>query len=323
MPELPDIAAYIHALEKRVKGKRLERVRLRSPFFLRTVEPPLASIYGARVTGLERLGKRIVLTLDGDLFIVLHLMIAGRLWWHDLRSTPSAPAAGEGGAKPANERKEIPGGGRGLAALDFETGTLIVTEAGTKKRAALHVVKGREALAAHDPGGVDPFAIDTHGFARALQAENHTIKRSLTDPRVLSGIGNSYSDEILHRARMSPVLQTQRMSEAELRRLHGATIAVLREWSDRLIAEAEREWPQKVTAFRDGMAAHGRYGKPCPVCGSPIQRIRYADNETNYCARCQTGGKLLADRSLSRLLHKDWPKTLDEMELLRPAKKTS
>jgi formamidopyrimidine-DNA glycosylase len=304
MPELPDIAAYIHALSKRVYGARLERVRLRSPFFLRTVEPPLAAAAGARIAGIERLGKRIVFALDGDLFLILHLMIAGRLWWHD---------AG----------KEIPGGGRGLAAFDFETGTLIVTEAGTKKRASLHVVKGREALAAHDPGGLDPFALDSESFARALRAENHTIKRSLTDPRILSGIGNSYSDEILHRARLSPIVQTQRMTEAEMTRLQGATCAVLREWSERLTAEAEREWPQKVTAFRAGMAAHGRYGKPCPVCGSPIQRIRYADNETNYCARCQTGGKLLADRSLSRLLHKDWPKTLDELELLRPAKKVS
>jgi formamidopyrimidine-DNA glycosylase len=302
MPELPDIAAYIHALEKRVKGKRLERVRLRSPFFLRTVDPPLASVAGARVAGLERLGKRIVVALEGDLYLVLHLMIAGRLWWHELG-------------------KEVPGGGRGLAALDFETGTLIVTEAGTKKRASLHLVKGREALAAHDPGGLDPFELDSHAFARALQAENHTIKRSLTDPRVLSGIGNSYSDEILHRARLSPILQTQRMTQEEMMRLQGATCAVLREWSERLKAEADRAWPQKVTAFREGMAAHGRYGKPCPACGSPILRIRYADNETNYCARCQTGGKLLADRSLSRLLHKDWPKTLDELELQRPAKK--
>jgi formamidopyrimidine-DNA glycosylase len=302
MPELPDIAAYIHALEKRVKGVRLERVRLRSPFFLRSVDPPISAAAGARIAGLERIGKRIVFALDGDLFMILHLMIAGRLWWHD-------------------KGKEIPGGGRGLAAFDFDTGTLVVTEAGTKKRASLHLVKGREALAAHDPGGADPRKLDTHSFARLLREENHTIKRALTDPRVLDGIGNSYSDEILHRARLSPVLQTQRMSEAELMRLHGATNAVLGEWIDRLTAEAEREWPRKVTAFRDGMAVHGRYGKPCPACGSPVQRIRYADNETNYCARCQTGGKLLADRSLSRLLHKDWPKTLDELELLRPAKK--
>jgi len=322
VPELPDIAAYIHALAKRVDGARLERVRLRSPFFLRSVDPPLAAVFGARVAALERLGKRIVLGLDGDLFLVLHLMIAGRLWWHDTRSTPSPRLAGEGGAKQANERKEIPGGGRGLAAFDFEAGTLIVTEAGTKKRASLYLVRGRAALAAHDPGGVDPRAIDTHTFGARLRAENHTIKRALTDPRVLDGIGNSYSDEILHRARLSPVVQTRRMSEAEMLRLHGAAAAVLREWTERLTAEAGREWPKKVTAFRDGMAAHGRYGKPCPVCRSPIQRIRYADNETNYCARCQTGGKLLADRGLSRLLHRDWPKTLDELELLRPASKS-
>jgi formamidopyrimidine-DNA glycosylase len=300
MPELPDIAAYIRALETRVNGVRLERTRLRSPFFLRTVEPPVVAAAGARVAGLERAGKRIVFALENDMFLVLHLMIAGRLWWHE-------------------RDKAIPGGGRGLAAFDFETGTLIVTETGTKKRASLHLAKGREALAAHDPGGLDPLAADTQAFARALQAENHTIKRALTDPRILSGIGNSYSDEILHRARLSPVLQTRRMSETEMIRLHGATQSVLREWTERLVAEAEREWPAKVTAFRDGMAAHGRYGKPCPVCGSPIQRIRYADNETNYCARCQTGGRLLADRSLSRLLHKDWPKTLDELELPRPA----
>jgi len=304
MPELPDIAAYIHALRKRAEGTRLERVRLRSPFFLRSVEPPLAAAFGARVAGIERLGKRIVFALDNDLFLILHLMIAGRLWWHDIGKT-------------------IPGGGRGLAAFDFASGTLIVTEAGTKKRAALNLVRGREALAAHDPGGLDPRAIDSHTFAARLQATNHTIKRALTDPRLLSGIGNAYSDEILHRARLSPIMQTQRMTEVEMLRLHGATCAVLREWTDRLVAEADREWPPKVTAFRDGMAAHGRYGKPCPVCGAPIQRIRYADNETNYCARCQTGGKLLADRSLSRLLHKDWPKTLDELELLRPAKKVS
>ena len=304
MPELPDIAAYIRALTMRIEGARLERARLRSPFFLRTVDPPVAAAVGARVAGIERLGKRIVVALDNDLFIILHLMIAGRLWWHE-------------------KGKDVPGGGRGLAAFDFETGTLIVTEAGTKKRASLHLVKGRDALAAHDPGGADPRKLDTHAFARRLQAEDHTVKRALTDPRILDGIGNAYSDEILHRARLSPVLLTQRMSEAELMRLHGATNAVLGEWVARLAAEAERAWPQKVTAFREGMAVHGRHGKPCPVCGAPVQRIRYADNETNYCARCQTGGKLLADRSLSRLLHKDWPKTLDELEMLRPEKKPS
>jgi formamidopyrimidine-DNA glycosylase len=295
MPELPDIAAYMRALEKRIAGARLEGVRLRSPFFLRTVDPPISAAAGARVAGIERLGKRIVVALDGDLFLIFHLMIAGRLWWRE-------------------RGKEVPGGGRGLAAFDFETGTLIVTEAGTKKRASLHFAKGRDALAVHDPGGADPRAIDTHAFARLLQAENHTIKRALTDPRILDGIGNAYSDEILHRARLSPVLLTQRMSEAELMRLHGATNAVLAEWIGRLTAEAERAWPENVTAFHAGMAVHGRYGKPCPVCGAPVQRIRYADNETNYCARCQTGGRRLADRAMSRLLREDWPRSMDELE---------
>ena len=299
MPELPDIAAYIHALQRRAAGKRLERVRLRSPFFLRSVDPPLAAASGALVAGIERLGKRIVFALDQDLFVILHLMIAGRLSWHD-------------------HGKDVPGGGRGLAALDFETGTLIVTEAGSKKRASLYLARGRAALAAHDPGGIEPLEADLDGFAARLRAANHTIKRALADPRLVSGVGNAYSDEILHRARLSPIAQTQRMTEEEMRRLHAAARAVLREWRDRLVAEAERAWPEKVTAFRQGMAVHGRYGKPCPVCAAPVQRIRYADNETNYCARCQTGGKLLADRSLSRLLHKDWPKTLDELELLRP-----
>jgi formamidopyrimidine-DNA glycosylase len=301
VPELPDIEAYIHALEARVLGVRLERARIASPFFLRSVDPPAAELAGKRVEGLERLGKRIVFALEGDLFAILHLMIAGRLWWH---------AKG----------KAVPGGGRGLAALDFESGTLIVTEAGSKKRASLHLARGRAALAAHDPGGLELAALDLHAFAARLRAANHTIKRALTDPRIFAGIGNAYSDEILHRARLSPVVLTQRLSEEEMRRLMGATGAVLREWTERLRAEAERAWPEKVTAFRAGFAVHGKYGKPCPVCGSPVQRIRYADNETNYCARCQTGGKLLADRSLSRLLHKDWPKTLDELELLRPAK---
>ncbi|MGH7002361.1 MAG: Fpg/Nei family DNA glycosylase [Alphaproteobacteria bacterium] len=300
MPEMPDIAAYIHALALRVEGKRLERVRLASPFFLRTVEPPLAQAFGRRVVGIERLGKRIVLGLDNDLFVILHLMIAGRLWWHE-------------------PGKIVPGGGRGLAAFDFESGTLLVTEAGSKKRASLHIVHGRGAMAAHDPGGLEPLTADLAAFAARLRQANHTVKRALTDPRLLSGIGNAYSDEILHRAKLSPIVQTQRMSDGEMRRLHAATLAVLREWVDRLAAEAERAWPQKVTAFRPEMAVHGRYGKPCPACGAPVQRIRFADNETNYCARCQTGGKLLADRSLSRLLHKDWPKTLDELDLLRPA----
>lgn len=304
MPELPDIAAYIRALEAHVRGTRLEAARLAGPFFLRTVDPPLAEAYGRRVAGIERLGKRIVFGLERDLFIVLHLMIAGRLWWHE-------------------KEKQVPGGGRGLAAFDFESGTLVVTEAGSKKRASLHLVRGRAALAAHDPGGLEPVGAEYAGFAARLRAANHTIKRALTDPRILSGIGNAYSDEILHRAKLSPVVQTQRMGEPEMRRLYDATQAVLSEWIARLGAEADRAWPEKVTAFRPEMAVHGRYGKPCPVCGAPVQRIRFADNETNYCARCQNAGRLLADRSLSRLLHKDWPKTLDELEQLRPAKKVT
>ena len=303
MPELPDIAAYIHALKPRVLGKRLTAVRLASPFFLRTVDPPIAALTGLGVSGIERLGKRIVLGFDKDLFIILHLMIAGRLWWHD-------------------KGKPIPGGGRGLAALDFETGTLIVTEAGSKKRAALYVVRGREAVTLHDPGGLEPLGADPAAFAERLRARNHTIKRALTDPHILAGIGNAYSDEILHRAKLSPVIQTQRMGEAEMKRLYDATHAVLTEWIERFAKEADRAWPEKVTAFRPEMAVHGKYGKPCPVCGAPVQRIRFADNETNYCARCQNADRLLADRSLSRLLHKDWPKTLDELEQIRPAKKS-
>jgi len=304
VPELPDIAAYIRALEPRILGKRIEAVRLASPFFLRTVDPPVSALAGMRVVALERLGKRIVFGFDKDLFIILHLMIAGRLWWHD-------------------RGKRVPGGGRGLAALDFESGTLIVTEAGSKKRAALYVARGRDALAVHDPGGLEPLGADPAAFAERLRARNHTVKRALTDPHILSGIGNAYSDEILHRARLSPVIQTQRMVEAEMKRLYDATQAVLSAWIERLGAEADRAWPEKVTAFRPEMAVHGKYGKPCPVCGAPVQRIRFADNETNYCARCQNADRLLADRSLSRLLHKDWPKTLDALEQIRPARKPS
>jgi formamidopyrimidine-DNA glycosylase len=302
MPELPDIAAYLRALELRISNGVLERIRLASPFVLRTVDPPPALVAGKRVRSLHRLGKRIVIGFDEDLFLVLHLMIAGRLWWHD-RGQP------------------IPAGGRGLAAFDFDRGTLVLTEAGSKKRASLHILRGEETLAEHDPGGIEPLAIDRATLALRLRAENHTIKRALTDPRLLSGIGNAYSDEILHRARLSPVLMTGKMSDENFERLHSAIQETLAEWCAKLVGEAEREWPQKVTAFRRGMAVHGRYGKPCPVCGAAVQRIRYADNETNYCAQCQTGGKLLADRALSRLLHKDWPRTLEELELKRrPAK---
>ena len=297
MPELPDVTVYLEALERRVLGARLERVRLLTPFLLRSVDPPLSAVAGTTVTGLRRLGKRLVIALDPDLFLVIHLMIAGRLHW-----------------KAAGTR---PPGRIGLAAFDFSTGTLVMTEAGTKKRASLDVVRGEAALRAHDPGGLDVFASDLRAFQAALTAENHTLKRVLTDPRVFSGIGNAYSDEILHRARLSPVRLSQALNGDEVRRLHEATRAVLTEWIERLRREAGEDFPEGVTAFRPEMAVHGRYGKPCPDCGAPIQRIVYAENETNYCARCQTGGRMLADRSLSRLLHSDWPRTLDEWEARR------
>jgi formamidopyrimidine-DNA glycosylase len=297
VPELPDVTVYLEALERRVLGARLERVRLLTPFLLRSVDPPLSAVADTAVTGLRRLGQRLVIALDGDLFLVIHLMIAGRLHW-----------------KAAGAR---PPGRIGLAAFDFSTGTLVMTEAGTKKRASLDVVRGEAALRAHDPGGLDVFASDLRAFQAALTAENHTLKRVLTDPRVFSGIGNAYSDEILHRARLSPVRLSQALDGDEVRRLHEATRAVLTEWIERLRREAGEDFPEGVTAFRPEMAVHGRYGKPCPDCGAPIQRIVYAENETNYCARCQTGGRMLADRSLSRLLHSDWPRTLDEWEVRR------
>jgi len=297
VPELPDVTVYLEALAPRILGGRLARVRVLTPFLLRSVDPPLSAVTGTTVTGLRRLGKRVVIELDGDLFLVIHLMIAGRLHW-----------------KPAGAR---PPGRIGLAAFDFSTGTLILTEAGTKKRAALDVVRGETALAAHDPGGIEPLDADLPAFRAALVAENHTLKRVLTDPRVFSGIGNAYSDEILHRARLSPVKHSQSLDEDEVRRLHGATRTVLQEWIARLREEAGGDFPEGVTAFRPAMAVHGRYGKPCPDCGAPVQRIVYADNETNYCARCQTGGRMLADRSLSRLLHADWPRTLEEWEARR------
>jgi formamidopyrimidine-DNA glycosylase len=297
VPELPDVAVYLEALERRILGARLERVRLLTPFLLRSVDPPLSAVAGTTVTGLRRLGKRLVIGLDQDLFLVIHLMIAGRLHW-----------------KLAGAR---PPGKIGLAAFDFSTGTLVMTEAGTKKRASLDVVRGAAALRAHDPGGIEVLEADLAAFRAALTAENHTLKRVLTDPRVFSGIGNAYSDEILHRARMSPVKLSQALDDDEVRRLHEATGAVLGEWVDRLRREAGDDFPEGVTAFRPEMAVHGRYGKPCPDCGAPVQRIVYAENETNYCARCQTGGRMLADRSLSRLLHSDWPRTLDEWEARR------
>ncbi|HXH83453.1 MAG TPA: DNA-formamidopyrimidine glycosylase family protein [Candidatus Tectomicrobia bacterium] len=299
MPELPDVTVYLEALERRVLDARLERVRLLSPFVLRSVDPPLAAAHGRAVVGLRRLGKRLVLALETELFLVIHLMIAGRLHW-----------------KPAGAR---PPGRIGLAALDFSTGTLVLTEAGTKRRASLHLVRGEPALRAHDPGGLEPLEADRDAFAAALRAENHTLKRALTDPTLLSGIGNAYSDEILHRARLSPLKQTKALDDEEIARLHRATREVLTEWIERLRAEAGDGFPEDVTAFRDGMAVHGRHGQPCPACGAPVQRIVYAENETNYCARCQTGGRLLADRSLSRLMHDDWPRTLDELESRRRA----
>ena len=294
MPELPDVTVYIEALERRILDRPLAAVRLKSPFLLRTVAPPPAAAEGRRVTGLRRIGKRIAIGLEGELWLVLHLMIAGRLHW-------KAPGA-------------LPAGKAGLAAFDFPDGTLTLTEAGAKKRAALHVVEGRAALDALDPGGLEVFETDAEAFAERLTGANHTLKRALTDPRLFSGIGNAYSDEILHAAGLSPIAMTQKLSGAEMARLFTATRATLADWTDRLRAAAGDGFPEKVTAFRDGMAVHGRYGKPCPACASAVQRIRYAANETNYCPRCQTGGKLLADRALSRLLKKDWPRTIDELE---------
>jgi len=297
MPELPDIAAYITALEPRVVGQRLQRVRLVSPFLLRTVEPPLASVEGRKVERLRRIGKRIVIGLEGDLWLVLHLMIAGRLHW--------------------KVRDAKLGGRQNLAAFDFADGSLVLTEAGSKRRAALHVMQGEENLSSLDAGGIDVFAADLDSFRAALTAENHTLKRALTDPRLLSGIGNAYSDEILHAAQLSPVTLTNKLKPEEWKRLFEATRQTLTLWIDRLRAEAERKFPEKVTAFHREMAVHGRYGLPCPRCGDKVLRIRYADKETNYCARCQTGGKVLADRSLSRLLGSDWPRTLEELEALK------
>jgi formamidopyrimidine-DNA glycosylase len=297
LPEYPDITLYIEHLRSRVSNEPLEDVRLASPFFLRSVDPPIREAKGKRVVGLRRLGKRIVFALEDDLFLVIHLMIAGRLRWRPR------------GTKPA--------GRIGLAAFDFPTGTLLVTEASSKKRASLYVVRGEDSLRAHDPGGLDVFAADIERFRVALRRENHTLKRALTDPRLFSGIGNAYSDEILHRARLSPVTLTRRLTDEEERRLFDAAQTTLLDWTERLRREAGDRFPEKVTAFHAAMAVHGRYGKPCPVCGTQIARIAYADNETNYCARCQTGGRLLADRALSRLMREDWPRTLEEMEELR------
>jgi len=294
MPELPDVVVYLECLAPRIVGQRLERVRLASPFLLRSVEPPLPSVFGRRVVSVERLGKRLVLALEDERFLVLHLMIAGRLRW-----------------KPAGTK--VPGK-LGLAAFDFTSGTLILTEASTKKRAALHVVQGRAGLAAHDPGGLEVLDADLPAFRAALLRERHTLKRALTDARIFSGIGNAYSDEILHRARLSPVRLTQKLDEEEIARLFAATRSTLRDWTDRLRRDAGTGWPERVTAFRDDMAVHGRYRQPCPDCGAPVQRIVHGEHETNYCPRCQTEGKILADRSLSRLLKDDWPSRLEDLE---------
>ena len=294
MPELPDITVYIDHLESRLVGRTLERVRLLNPFVLRSVTPPIAAAEGAKVTGLRRLGKRIVIELESELFLVLHLMIAGRLRW-------------------VGKDAKLPGRIT-LAAFEFPSGTLIYTEAGTKRRASMHLVESEAALAAMDPGGLEVLEAGLEEFAARLKRENHTLKRALADPRLFSGIGNAYSDEILHRARLSPVALSFALSEAEVTRLYQATRATLVEWTERLRQHAGGEFPEKLTAFREGMAVHGRFGKPCPECGSPVQRIVYAENETNYCARCQTGGRILADRALSRLLKKSWPRSIDELE---------
>lgn len=301
VPELPDVTVYVEALQARVVDQPVERVRVASPFLLRSVDPPVAAVEGRAVRSVERLGKRIVLGTDGDLFLVLHLMIAGRLRWRDR------------GVKVPRKF--------GLAAFDFPNGSLLLTEMGARKRASLHLVSGRAALREHDPGGIDVLASDLEAFRAALLRGNHTLKRALTDPRALSGIGNAYSDEILHRARLSPLRWTSRLTDEELSRLYEATRTTLQEWVDRLRAQAGDRFPEKVTAFRPEMAVHGRYRQPCPDCGAPVQRIVYAENETNYCAGCQTGGKVLADRALSRLLKEDWPRTLEEWEALRRERK--
>lgn len=297
MPELPDISAYLTALEPRILGQRLEAIRLASPFLLRTVQPPLKEAEGRTVTQLQRIGKRIAIGLEGDLWLVLHLMIAGRLHWRD--------------------RDAKLGGRQNLAAFDFPDGSLVLTEAGSKRRAALHLIAGVANLASLDAGGIDVLSTDLDTFRSVLTAENHTLKRALTDPRLLSGVGNAYSDEILHAAQLSPITQTSKLKPEEWKRLFDASRETLRVWITRLGEEARGKFPEKVTAFRKDMAVHGRYGLPCPRCGDKVLRIRYADKETNYCARCQTGGKVLADRSLSRLLGSDWPRTLEELEALK------
>jgi formamidopyrimidine-DNA glycosylase len=300
LPELPDIELYLHALKSRIVGQRLDRIRIASPFLVRSFDPPIDQANGRTVAGLRRLGKRLVWALEGELFLVIHLMIAGRFRW--LASGARIP------------------GKVGLAAFDFENGSLVLTEAGSKRRASLYLVRGRQELAAHDPGGLEVLDSTAKEFGDALTRENHTLKRALTDPHLLSGIGNAYSDEILLAAKLSPMLLTNKLTPEQIESLHAHTIGVLTRWRDELIAEAGEKFPEKVTAFREGMAAHGRYGKPCPACGTAIQRIQYATNEANYCPTCQTNGKLLADRGLSRLLKDDWPKSLEELERMKSAR---
>ena len=294
MPELPDVELYLHALQPRILNRYLQRVRLGNPFVVRSIEPPVSTLEGRQLEALARLGKRLVFHFSDDLFMVLHLMIAGRLRWRE-----------PGAAIPAKV---------GLAAFDFEEGTLLLTEAGARRQASIHLVHGGNALVVHDPGGIEVLAADLGTFARHLVRENHTLKRALTDPRIFSGIGNAYSDEILHAARLSPMKLTSALTDHEIETLYHATLATLRVWIQRLREETGDRFPEKVTAFRPGMAVHGKYGQPCPVCGSPIQRIVYARNESNYCSQCQTGGRLLSDRALSRLLREDWPRTLEDLE---------
>jgi len=309
VPELPDIELYLHALQSRIVGQRLDRIRIASPFLVRSFDPPIDQANAKKVVALRRLGKRLVWAMEDDLFLVIHLMIAGRFKW--------ATEGTEGSDKP---RPKIPGK-VGLAAFDFPSGSLILTEAGSKRRASLYLLRGEKELASHDPGGLEPLTASGKAFGEALTRENHTLKRALTDPHLLSGIGNAYSDEILHAAKMSPMLLTSKLTPEQIEILHAHTIGILTKWRDELIAETGEKFPEKVTAFRDGMAAHGRYGKPCPVCGTAIQRIQYASNEANYCPECQTGGKLLADRGLSRLLKGDWPRSLDELEKFKDSRK--
>lgn len=300
MPELPDITLYVESLQRTIGGQQLQRIRLGSPFILRSVDPPIGDVFGKSVVGVRRLGKRVIVELEGDLFIVIHLMIAGRFHW----KKPNAKLPGR----------------ICHAAFDFQSGTLLVTEASSKKRASMHIVRGAAELAQFDRGGLEILAANEHSFKRALIRENRTLKRALTDPRVFSGIGNSYSDEILHHARLSPLKLSRQLSEEQIARLFDSTVTILRRWTDHLRSELAGEFPEKVTAFHDGMAVHGRFGKPCPVCGTAVQRIVYAENECNYCPRCQTGGRMLSDRSLARLLKDDWPKTVDELEEGEPGK---